>query len=426
MARARASWAPVLWLVAILGVLLVGGFFLWTLDTRRGTSLPEYSIQRTDDHGSAVAFRLFQNAGYKPQVWDQDLTGLRAPGLLILLAPAGGGGPMGGGGGDLLPHELQALDRWVSAGNTCVVMTRDDIPLYAGLGVFVDQPKGSSPTDLVPVQPSALASGVQKLRIQTQFGFKFGEKKSQVAEALGVKGEAAPSPIPHIPEPEWITLFVQNQGGVRTLPHVLSAARGKGLYVLINDVFPAGNLGITQADNAQFMLNMARLNPAGGTVWFDEYHKRSVERGFVSYLRERALAPALLYLLLVLVMLFWRTSVRFGAPQPLVADARRDSTEYVKAVAALYQNAGMTLEALTILYADLRRRMIGALRLDGLTDLAEVGRRYEARTGRPAREARQVLIDTEAALSRPELEEKDAVQLAARLTQLDSALHRKK
>jgi hypothetical protein len=405
-------------------VLLAGGYFLWSLDIRRGTNLPEYSVQRTDDRGAAVVYRLFQNAGYHPQVWDEDLARLRQPGLLILLAPAqGGGGILQSTTGDLLPPEIQALDKWVAAGNVCVVMTRNDIPLYKALGVFVDEPKSTGGAEIGPVQPGTLAAGVRTVRMGTKFGFKFGEHQSNLEKQLGAS--APPSPVPHIPETEWITLFAQKQGP-RVVPQVLSAARGRGLYVLVNDIFPAGNLGITQADDAQFMLNMARLNPAGGTIWFDEYHKRSVERGFVSYLRERALAPALVYLLLVLGLLFWRTSVRFGAPEPLVADPRRDSAEYVKAVAALYQNAGMTREALTILYTDLRRRMIGALRLDGLTDLAEVGRRYETRTGRPAREARQVLIEIEAALARPELEEKDALQLAARLTQLDAALHRKK
>ncbi len=429
MDKRRGNWAPLLWLAAVIGLLLAGGFSLWSLDTRRGTGLPEYSVQRTDDRGAAVVYRLFQRAGANPRVWDQDLTRLRAPGMLILLAPARSGGPLGGTTGDLLPYEVEALDRWVKAGNVAVVMTREDIPLYKALGVFVDAPKSAGASAAVPLQPSVLARGVQRVEMQTPFGFKFGQKAPSRAEAPGLplegKSPLAPSPIAAVPASEWVTLFARKDGP-RSVPQVLSAARGAGLYVLVDDVFPAGNLGLTMADDARFMLNLAALKPAGGSIWFDEYHKRNPERGFVSYLRERALAPAAVYLLLLLALLFWRTSVRFGAAEPLVPDRRRDSAEYVRAVAALYQNAGMTREALSILYADFRRRLTGALRLDGLTDLAEVGRRYEARTGRPAVEARQVLIETEAALARPKLEEADALHFATRLTELDAALNARK
>ncbi|HEU4753315.1 MAG TPA: hypothetical protein VFU47_09430, partial [Armatimonadota bacterium] len=104
----------------------------------------------------------------------------------------------------------------------------------------------------------------------------------------------------------------------------------------------------------------------------------------------------------------------------------RDSAEYVRAAAQLYQNAGMAREALSIIYADFRRRMTGALRMDGLTDLQEVGRRYELRTGRPAIEARQVLIEAEAALAREKLDDAEALQFCSRLTQLDQALQQRK
>jgi hypothetical protein len=423
VAETRPKAGPFITLLVIIAALMIGGYFLWTADTRRGARHPEYSVLRTDDRGAAIAYRLYQSAGLKPQVWDRDLTALKEPGMLILLAPQRAGGNWGmGREGDILPPEIEALDRWVRAGNVVVVMTRDDNDLYAALGIWVDDPKGTLGDAAVPTQPSVLARGVESIQTQTQFGFKFGRKPNAIAEALKV--EEQPSPVGTIPREQWVTLFAKKPAG-SPVPQVMTAARGKGLYVVVNDVFPASNLGVTLGDDAQFMLNLARLRPARGTVWFDEYHKRNVDRTFVAYLRERSLGPAIIYALVLLGLLFWRTGVTFGAPEPLVADRRRDSGEYVRAVAALYQNAGMAREALSTVYSDFRQRLKGALRMDGLTNLEEVGRRYEARTGRPAMEAREILIQTEATLARETLNEADALQACGRLTLLDQALHQR-
>lgn len=417
---------PIVALAVVIGILLAGAVFLWRQDARRGGAFPLYSVHRTDAEGTAVAYRLYRRAGLQPQVWDQELTRLKDPGLLLMLAPTPKKTIAGdleiGREGELLPHEIEALDRWVRQGNVVVVMTRDENDLYRGLGLIVDEPEGSSAAAAEPTQPSVLARGVEKLQTQTQFGFKYGRPESELAKRLKIK-EVEP-PIPPIPAEEWVELF-SKKSEARTVPQVVSAVRGKGLYVAVNDIFPAGNLGIAVADNAEFMLNLARLKPANGTIWFDEYHKRHVERGLMSYFRDRALMPILIYGLLLVALLFWRSGSRFGMPEPLVADRRRDSGEYVKAVAALYQNAGMPRDALATIYADFRRRLVGALRMDGLTDLDEVGRRYEMRTGRPAVEARAALIETEAALARGHLDEAEALQFCARLTQLDEALHRR-
>lgn len=426
----------VLWLTIVVSALLGGAFFLWTRDTRAGAQAPEYSVRRTDERGAALVYRLFEQSGIKPQPWDRDFTNLNpgsaavSPGqvgLMILIAPAeerrlGATGPAVGSVGDLLPPEVVALDEWVRRGNTAVILGRQRNPLYRALGLIVDEPEGGSKQPAEPVQPGVLAAGVNALQTQSQFGFKFGRPQDPLSKQLGVP--EAPEPIEAIPAEEWVTLFAKtpapDKGGSadRPGPQVVAAARGKGLYVAVNDSFPASNLGLPQADNARFALNLAALNPPGGTIWFDEYHRRTVDRGLVAYLRERGLAPVLLYGALLLALGLWRAGTRFGEPEPLVADRWRDSREYVQAVAALYRNAGMTRDALGTLLADFRRR---AARPGSPVD-AEVGRRYEQRTRRPAGEARQILADVEAAIERSHLPETEAVHVAARLAALDRVL----
>lgn len=411
--------------MAVLGGLIGGAWLLWTQDTRRDTRHPEYSVHRTDDRGAAIVYRLYEGAGLAPRIWNSEFTRLKEPGLLILIAPARqqfvlGGGQEVGGHGDILPHELEALDRWVREGNVAVVMSSVSNPLYEGVGLIVDEPKGLSGKPTVPTQPSLLARGLEKIQTHTQFGFKYGRQKDAMAKLLEV--EEPEPPIQLIPAGEWLPLFVKKDGP-REMPQVVTAARGKGLYVAVNDAYPASNLGVTAADNSRFMLNLAALRPPRGAIWFDEYHKRDVERGLIAYLRDRALVPVLAYGLLLLGLIFWRTGVRFGAPEPLVADSRRDSAEYIRAVAQLYRNAGVSRDALSTIFTDFQRRLAGALRMDGLTDLEEVGRRYERRTGRPALEARLVLVQTEAALARERLSEREALEFCEQLTRLDQALH---
>jgi hypothetical protein len=410
---------PLLWLLLVILALFAGGGLLWASDTRAGLNAPEYSIGRTDDRGITLLYRLYERHGLNPQVWDRDLMDLKEPGLLMLIATAHRG-KFDQAQGDVLPDEVKALDEWVRKGGVVAILARDPNPVYEGIGLIVDEPKSISAKPAIPLQPALLAQGVSGIRTQTEFGFKFGRAKAK--DMLGADIEGLEAPIEMIPEAEWLRLF-EKRDGQRAVPQVVTAARGKGLYLAVNDEFPASNLGVTMGDNARFLLNLARYAPKGGPIWFDEFHKRPIERNVVTYLRERAFGPALLYGLVILALLFWRTGTRLGEPQPLIADRRRDSGEYIRAVAALYRNAKMTREAVATQFTDFRRRLAGALRVDGLTDLEEVGRRYEQRTGRPALEARQVLIESEAALAREQLDEAAALHISSRLSGLDSVLH---
>src|SRR5687768_651890 len=127
------------WLAVVIVALFAGGTLLWAADTRSGLNEPEYSIRRTDDRGIALLYRLYERRGLKPQVWNRDLTDLREPGLLILIAPAHRGKfeqPQG----DVLPDEVKALDDWIRKGGVVAVLARDPNPIYEGIGLIVDEP----------------------------------------------------------------------------------------------------------------------------------------------------------------------------------------------------------------------------------------------------------------------------------------------
>src|SRR3569833_2962392 len=145
------SFAPVAILTVILAALVAGAVYLWAQDTRRGDEKPPYSVFRTDERGAAVLYRLYRQSGVRTGVWDRDLAQLKQPGVMLLGAPTQEdrilrGSVKVGTEGDLLPQEIQALDRWVSEGNVAVVMTREENDLYEALGLIMDEPKGISGT----------------------------------------------------------------------------------------------------------------------------------------------------------------------------------------------------------------------------------------------------------------------------------------
>ncbi len=411
-ASRAAGLGPFLWLVLVAFGILFGGFLVWSQQSERGALEHEYSTYRSDESGARAFFLTLEGLGMRPQRWQADFTALPSPGLLFILAPAAARS-----GGAILPYEIEALDDWVRRGSTLVVMGERKNPLYQALGVFTSVPKRPRPAGGYPVaepaQPGRLAAGVKEIHLQSGRAFRFGREKEERSLFGGEEEPDLPQPIQAPGEDEWLTLF-----GTRADPVVITTSRGKGQYLLVSDAHPAGTLALAIPDNLHFMVNLASL--AGeGALLFDEAHHRSIRRGFVAYARARRFTPFLIYLLALLAVLLWRSGVRFGNPVPLVADPRRDTREYVDAVATLYRNAGMARDALAAGYEQFRRRAAVRLGLSGAWRPETVAPRLAARTGRPEREVWQTLNEIEGALARPALREAEAFALAQRLAALE-------
>ena len=123
--------------------------------------------------------------------------------MLLMIAPTPKTRIMGevevGQQGDLLPHEIEALDRWVQAGNVVVVLSREKNDLYYALGLIADEPKGSSALTAEPLQPSVLARGVEKLQTHTEFGFKYGRQGEKTEKGAPEEEEEPPVEPPDPP-----------------------------------------------------------------------------------------------------------------------------------------------------------------------------------------------------------------------------------
>jgi hypothetical protein len=406
---------PLLWLILVLFALFLGGFFLWQQQSQRGGMEPEYSTYRTDALGAKALFLTLENMGYHPVRWQQDFSSLPSPGLLFLIAPPASGRFLQQG--DVLPYEIKALDDWVRRGNTVVVLSSQKNSLYEALGVFPSVPKTG--TNSAAAQPGPLTDGVPELALAAGRVFRFGhEPEEGLGRLREAEGAKPPPPIPEVATDEWLPLF-----GTAADPVVVVAARGRGQYILVADPHPASNLGLAKAPNRRFMANLAALG-AGGAILFDEAHHRDLDRGFVAYARTRHLTPFLLYLLALVALALWRSGVRFGVPVPFLTDSHRDSAEYVRAVAALYQTAGMGRDALAANYDQFRRRASAWLGIGSHWRAEAVAQRFTARTGQPAAEVWQTLNEIEAALTKSQVPPATAFALVVRLAALEKEIPR--
>ena len=421
-------------LTLVIAALFAGGLALWLQQAQRGDQSPPYSTTRAEDDGAKKLYLLLEELGHRPQRWESDFMLLERPGMMLILDPAFAGGKRSR---DIMPYEIQALDEWVRQGNVAVLFSNRQNVFYEHLGLIasevddkglVTEPKGGEPEPAkaptatsVPVQPTVLARGVNTLGLSAPGGLRFGVQRRKVKNPFGIPDDEddAPPPVAPVPEGEWVTLFREHVARGKGAPSVVTAARGSGLYVAVSDPFPVSNAGLEHANNLEFAVNLLKLRPEGGAIWFDEFHHRDVARGLANYVRARALSPFALYFLLLVLVLIWRSMVRFGPALPLVADARRDSSEYVRAVATLYQNSGMGQEALRVAYAEFRRRLGAALRLGVVWDIETAARTLEQRAGVPYQDTAQAIAEVETALRAGSVSDEDACELCGRLRQLE-------
>lgn len=395
-------------LVALLLILFAGTAFLWRQTVRRGRQYAPLSVARTDPAGAALALDLLRQYGLQADPWESDWRDLSTPGLLFVLEPP----EAEKGGGEVLPPEAAALDRWVSDGSVVVLAGAGPGSLAETLGLKIKEDAIRKFAPARSLQPGGLSAQVESLELGRTAAFVTADPKRSPA----TPDEAAVQ----IPSEHWVPLFAAGPQGA---PQVMAASRGRGLYVAAIDPSFASNGRIANADHAQFLLNLARLAPAGGRVWFDEYHKRAPVSGLAVYLRERSLAPAAIYLLLWIGLLAWRSGARLGEPRDADSETARDTREYVDGLAALYRSAGLSREALRLLLDDFKRRVGGQRRQVPLDDVVE---RWTRRTGAPAARAETVLRRAEAAVTSGGEDTAGMVAIAAELSKLEEPLQRKR
>ncbi len=165
--------------------------------------------------------------------------------------------------------------------------------------------------------------------------------------------------------PGWLcTLTAIGRGRVFCLPTAALFANGQ----------------LARGDNARFAVNLVAAHAGSGRVLFDEYHLGNLGAESVGALLWRP--PwrwVTLQLLLAVVLLLGRLATRFGpVRREPEGPARRPASEYVTALAGLYQRAGAREEVARLWAAQVRGDLARLLALPARASDAQVAARLRA------------------------------------------------
>jgi hypothetical protein len=207
----------------------------------------------------------------------------------------------------------------------------------------------------------------------------------------------------------------------------IEKALGQGRVVLVANRFGATNAGIAQADNAVFLVNLARVATSGGrrAVRFDDYHHGA---GFAVTDREdggglwenvpHPLRLAVFHLAALALLLLYNGNRRFGPAIAAIPISARASTDYVNSMARLYRRAGAGDIAAETLYSRFLRDLRKALDVPNEAGIGLIIRAAEQKFGPQAAGLQGLLMQGEAVAAGQRLTERDMLHLAEQIEQL--------
>ena len=308
-------------IVLILAVLLAINVF-------RKRSSPErypkadsvkYASYSTGEQGTKAFYLLLEKLGYESKrLRMPHLTGMRAKGLAIVLAP------------DQPPideRDTERLLKWVRQGSTLLFAPNkheDYLTKSLGIKLHPGQPLEAS---VPPFAFTDLTVGIQRLVVRS--GDRIQTKRIDAVQH-----------------------FRDSLGGV-----VISFQEGAGTIMVLSDPYLVTNTGLQEGDNLSLIVNIL-LSYATNTktVYFDEYHHGFERRPTVLHLlRGTSLGWALLQVAAAVALLMYSRGRRLGRPEPprTRGKAHRSSAEYVTSLAGIYRTAQASDVALSNLYESL-------------------------------------------------------------------------
>lgn len=321
----------------------------------------------------------------------------RSGGILALLALAGAvfGLLLGSGAGDDRSTEDRGPEGTAALAAVLAELGHPVRPLRVGLNALLRQPEGSviflvaAPGLLPPAVPTAgelnrleaFVNAGSTAVVLTDFpdgfleqfgvGFQWDEIERKDRDEGGPRWRESP---PVLPGPLTLggALGIEGRGSLDAGiadeilyaldGHIVALRRavGQGHLFALSDPTVATNRGLRRAGNLAFVVELVRQHRRGdGVVLFDDLHAGGGDEfGVVAYARRSGFLPTIGLVLLLLGLYLWRAGARFGAILP--APDRRDlraSSELVRAVARLYERAGLRAHVVALLSRRFRRKI---------------------------------------------------------------------
>ncbi len=349
----------------LLGAALVALVQTW-LRARHPALDPvrDYSCLRTNRWGTKALRETCRALGYETRVWRKpadklpdDVT------VLLMIAPADA----------LVPGEFDALRKWVRGGGTLVlaplpaaIETRAGERWRLTAGFYLAAWLGAVPQLDVFEGPGEVAVGenpwaaykVKTLMLKRAAAVDYAATRSAVKRRLAdlVLHDEVLGDLPPVEGAEPQGKLV---AAGRTVGLAFDVGAGHVALLSEPDVFSNSALG--QADNALLAAAIIFPRAADGAILFDEYHHGRARQGKRARASQRTLGSVIFLFLAALTVYLLLGAIRMGRAHVLKPRPRRSVMEYVRAVAWLYQRAGLRAAALELLERSLRRTC--ALRL---------------------------------------------------------------
>lgn len=198
---------------------------------------------------------------------------------------------------------------------------------------------------------------------------------------------------------------------------------GNGKIVILTDPYIVSNTGLNQLDNLQFALNL--VGTRNGQIAFDEYHHGfgSNNNRFLEYFSGTPVVPIFLQVVLLIGLLLFSQSRRFGRPVPEPEPNRLSKLEYVSAMAELQFRTKAFDLALENIYGEFRRRVSRLFGIDNASGKREdIARAIADRIDEPVEKIDRTMFKCEDIIRGERTNKRETVQLVSELREIEDKL----
>jgi hypothetical protein len=396
-------------------------------------SSPNRSTYNTGATGTQAFYTLLAETGHNVSRWPESTTALltakKKPAVFVIVGLTKR---------ELTKPEIDALLSWVASGGRLVIVDRD--PQQALVRTSSDwqievksvdaiELYSADPSDQIamtsgspavrPLQPSIFTHGITALQPSRFAGtVKFSRRSADAGDndedGYPRSSSAAVAPSDHSPSMD----FGSGDYGL-----VVDTPYGSGRIVFLADPYVISNSGIALADNARLGVNL--VNVADGSIVFDEYHQGygSDNNRLFAFFAGTPIVAVFMQAVLLVGLVFYSQSRRFGRPIPEAEPDRLSKLEYIAAMAELQQRTRAYDLALENIYGDFRRRVSRALGLNEPNPKPEtMAKAVAERTGDDAAGLRSILLRCEDIIRGDEATKKETLDLAVKLREIESRL----
>ncbi len=337
------------------------------------------SIYSADPEGGKIYYLLLRKIGYPVSAWRRPLSSLEGQNkALLTFSPSS----------PFSDRECNHIEQWVRKGGELLVADANPNAIYRHFGMIVYNGGIERPRD-VPVTLALRGGGAKSITITSGRRIKF-------------RGS---SDVEHLIFDELGTVMARCTFGnghitVTSAPEIFS------------------NRGLLKGDNALVVVNIPSLTGGRKSLHLDEYH-HGLSRGRSQVeLFSLPLKLFLLQLLLISILYLFSRSIRFRRYVPLPSAEKRESREFISVMARLLQRAGARKGALSILFDELRRKIIVRGGLPSGTELPILARSLSEEKKCGYEEALQFLESCDKTIQGGNLDEKTLITTAQKIDEL--------